>query len=111
MASKSLADLQEEVKKFVEQFNFGWSHYVQYIHLVEEVAELGEALTVHQGDRAAGTGENALADHTDVKEEVGDVLFNIIQIANQLQLNLDDVMESTFAHYEKKLANFRTLER
>ena len=110
MTSKSLADLQEDVKKCVERFNFGWSHYVQYIHLVEEVAELGEALTVHQGDRAAGSGENALADHTDVKEEVGDVLFNIIQIANQLHLNLDEVMEGTFAHYEKKLANLKKLK-
>ncbi len=111
MASKSIGDLQEEVKKCVARFNFAWPPYVQYIHLVEEVAELGEALTVHQGDWKAGSGENALADHTDVKEEVGDVLFNIIQIANQLGLDLDEVMKSTFSHYEQKLANLRQFEK
>lgn len=108
MTSKSLSELQKEVEECVEKFDFKWSHYVQYIHLVEEVAELGEALTVHQGDRKAGSGESALADHGDLKEELGDVLFNVIQIANQLNLNLDDVMENTFAHYEKKLRNLKS---
>lgn len=107
MTSKSLSELQKEVKACVEGFNFAWSDYVQYIHLVEEVAELGEALTVQQGDRKAGSGEDALADHNDVKEEIGDVLFNVVQIANQLNLNLDEVMERTFTRYEKKLANLK----
>ena len=76
MTSKSLSELQKEVKEWAEKFNFRWSNYVQYIHLVEEVAELGEALTVQRGDRKAGPGESALADHSDPKEELGDVLFN-----------------------------------
>jgi NTP pyrophosphatase (non-canonical NTP hydrolase) len=107
MTSKSLSELQTHVKQCAEKFNFKWSNYVQYIHLVEEVAELGEALTVQQGDREAGSGESALADHHDLKEELGDVLFNVMQIANQLNLNLDEVMERTFTRYEKKLANLK----
>jgi len=107
MTSKSLSELQKKVKECTEKFNFNWSHYVQYIHLVEEVAELGEALTVQQGDRKAGSGESALADHNDLKEELGDVLFNVVQVANQLNLNLDEVIEETFTHYEKKLENLK----
>ena len=107
MSSKSLTELQKEVKECAEKFNFGWSDYVQYIHLVEEVAELGEALTVQAGDRKAGSGESALADHTDPKEELGDVLFTVMQLANQLNVNLDEVMQKTFIRYEKKLENLK----
>ncbi len=107
MKLETFFGLQKEVQECVEKFNFNWTNYVQYIHLVEEVAELGEALTVHQGDRKAGSGENALADHHDTREELGDVLFNVIQIANQLNLNLDEVMEETFARYEEKLKRLK----
>lgn len=107
MNSKTLQELQKEVKECADRFNFGWTDYVQYIHLVEETAELGEALTVQKGDRKAGSGENALADHSDPKEELGDVLFTVIQLANQLSVNLDDVMKQTFEHYEHKLKNLK----
>ena len=36
--AKSLKDLQIETKEIVEKFNFNWSLYVQYVHLVEEIA-------------------------------------------------------------------------
>lgn len=59
MDIKTLKQYQKEVSELVKQFNFNWSLYVQYIHLVEEVGELGEALTVKEGDRQVGSGEKA----------------------------------------------------
>ena len=108
MTNKSLTEYQTVVQNVAEQFNFNWSNYVQYIHLVEEVAELGEALTVHQGDRAAGSGEKAQADHADPKEELGDILFTVIQLANQLGVNLEEVMDETFQRYDKKLKKLKS---
>ncbi|NCO88350.1 hypothetical protein AUK04_00350 [Candidatus Roizmanbacteria bacterium CG2_30_33_16] len=43
---KFFKQYQKEVAELVKKFNFNWSVYVQYIHLVEEVGELGETLTV-----------------------------------------------------------------
>jgi len=63
---KFFKQYQKEVAELVKKFNFNWSVYVQYIHLVEEVGELGETLTVMQGDRQVGSGEKALADHGDI---------------------------------------------
>ena len=103
MNNKSLEQYQKEVAELVKKFNFNWSTYVQFIHLVEEVGELGEALTVKQGDRKAGSGEKALADHGDIEEEIGDVLFSLIDLANRYNLNLDRIVEETFKRYQKKL--------
>ena len=104
---KTLKNLQKDVKDCAESFNFDWSNYVQYIHLVEDVAELGEALTVDQGDRKAGSGEQALADHTDPKEELGDILFTTLQLANQLNVNMEEVMRETFERYDGKLKKLK----
>lgn len=99
----TIKDSQHKVRDIVKAFNFNWSSYVQYIHLVEEVGELGEALTVHHGDRKSGNGDQALADHSSVEEEVGDVLFTLTELSNQLNLDLAIVLEKTIIRYKKKL--------
>lgn len=101
--------LQKRVRKVVADFGFNWSTYVQYIHLIEEVGELGEALTVHAGDRKAGEGTSALADHNDPREEIGDVLFTTIAIANEIGVDVDEVLEEMFLRYEKKLSKLRSV--
>jgi NTP pyrophosphatase (non-canonical NTP hydrolase) len=103
MDNKTLEQYQKEVAELVKKFNFNWSTYVQYIHLVEEVGELGEALTVKEGDREAGSGERAQADHGDIKEELGDVLFTLMELANKYNVSLTRVMEDTFKRYQNKL--------
>ena len=99
----TLKDYQKKVKELAKKFNFNWSNYVQYIHLIEEVGELGEALTVHKGDRKAGSGEKALADHNDLEEEFGDVIFTLLELGNQLNFDLTATLEKSFERYTKKL--------
>jgi len=107
MVTKTLEQYQKEVFELVKKFNFNWSTYVQYIHLVEEVGELGEAITVEEGDRKAGSGEKAQADHGNIEEEFGDVLFSLIELANKYNISLSKVMEDTFKRYEVKLQKIK----
>ena len=88
MKLKTLTQYQEEVKRLVKKFNLNWSVYIRYIHLVEEIGELGEAIT---------------ADHTDLKEELGDALFGLIDIASQLGISMGEALEDAFRRYEGKL--------
>ena len=44
MNIKTLAQYQKEVAELVKRFNFNWSTYIQFIHLVEEAGELGEII-------------------------------------------------------------------
>lgn len=104
----TLSEHQQKVKEIVRIFNFNWPLYVQYIHLVEEVAELGEALTVYNGDRKSGSGETALADHNDVEEEIGDVLFTILELCNLINLDASELLEKTYNRYENKNKKLKT---
>lgn len=108
MQSKTLQDYQKQTQETVDKFKFDWSTYVQYVHLVEEVAELGEAITVHLGDRKSGSGEQALADHADLIEEIGDVIFSAIAVANKLGIDSTESLEEAFKRYEGKLQKLKT---
>lgn len=103
MDTKTLEEYQKEVANIVKRFEFDWSSYIQYIHLVEEVGELGEALTVKEGDRQNGSGEKGQADHGNIEEEFGDVLFTLMELANKYNISLSDVMKDTLNRYQRKL--------
>lgn len=103
MNSKTVEQIQKEIHEWVRDKGLKWSLYVQYIHLVEEIGELGESLTVFQGDRKQGSGEKALADHGNVEEEIGDSLFAIISIANELNLDIEKILNETFIRYDLKM--------
>lgn len=100
---------QKDVDEILDKFPFSWSNYAHYAHLVEEVGELGEAMTVYEGDRKAGSGEAALSDHSDMKEEIGDVLFALVRIANKVGVNLDEAIEYTIKRYSSKLEKYNKL--
>lgn len=107
MVSKTFIEYQREVNTCAKKFKFRWSNYVQFMHLVEEVGELGEAITVREGDRKAGVGTQALADHADVREEIGDVLFTVLQLGNQMKINTAQALDDTLRRYRKKLRNYK----
>ncbi len=98
-----LKELQKQIKKWTDQKGFKWSSYAEYCHLVEEVGELGEALTVQHGERQAGSGNKGDANHSDMEEEIGDVLFSTIVIANRYKLDLEKVFDKTIKRYDKKI--------
>lgn len=103
-----LNNLQEKTKKWTDEVGFKWSSYAQYCHLVEEVGELGEAITVKEGERNAGSGHKGLADHSDLSEEIGDALFSLTVIANNYGINLEKSFIDTMIRYNKKMKNNKT---
>ncbi|MBN1503356.1 hypothetical protein JW930_07490 [Candidatus Woesearchaeota archaeon] len=98
-----LNGLQIRVKEWTSEKGFKWSDYAAYCHLVEEVGELGEALVVKHGERKSGTGQIGDADHYDIEEEIGDVLFSTIALANRFNIGLDHCLDKTFDRYDKKV--------
>jgi NTP pyrophosphatase (non-canonical NTP hydrolase) len=99
----NLSDIQDTVKKWVSEKGFKWSTYAQYCHLVEEVGELGESIVVANGEREPGDGAKGLADHSDINEEIGDVLFSTIALANQYNIDIEKCFQNTLKRYDAKV--------
>lgn len=95
----TLKQAQKITKDWIGKKGFKWSAYAAYCHLVEEVGELGEA----HGEREAGSGELGYADHSDMEEELADVLFSIMDIANRYDIDLEESFKKTMKRYDKKV--------
>ncbi|MBC7707927.1 nucleotide pyrophosphohydrolase [Polaromonas sp.] len=82
----ALADYQQEIDDFVQGYEKPyWSIWSQFARLVEEVGELGRALNHEHGDKIKKASEEP----DDIEGEMGDILFDLMCMANTKGIDLD----------------------
>jgi NTP pyrophosphatase (non-canonical NTP hydrolase) len=93
-----LPEVQAFVDAWIKQRGGYWSPLSQYARLAEEVGELGRELNFRFGDkpRAAKDADGSITD------ELGDVLFIVILLANDLGVNLASALAATLKKYERR---------
>ncbi|WP_048146472.1 nucleotide pyrophosphohydrolase [Pyrococcus abyssi] len=90
-----MKELQEEVNELIQKLGGYWTPAQMLTALVEEVGELADVILSFEGVK----GEK---DYNKLKEEVGDVLFALICIANYFQINIEDALRETIAKYSRR---------
>ena len=86
----SLEKIQKDVDDWVQQFDPAyWPILEQYTQLNEEVGELGKLLLHYYGHKKLKEGER----EAPIGEELADVLFPIMCIANQEGINLQEAWD------------------
>ena len=92
----SLPEIQQAVHAWISQWEEGYFHPLSNLaRLTEEVGELARELNHRFGDKP----RKASDDVADVAEELGDVLFVLVALANQLDVDLDEAMRATLTKY------------
>ncbi len=75
-----------------------WSPLSQYARLAEEVGELGRELNFRFGDKPRASKDAAGS----IADELGDVLFIVVLLANDLGIDLASTLETTLKKYERR---------
>lgn len=89
---KTLSDLQKQVDKWISQYGGGyWDPLSMLAALIEECGELAKEINYQQGYKPKKSKER---DHN-IKEELADVLFALICIANYYKIDLEEELEKT----------------
>lgn len=92
----------EEAQQSVDQ----WIHLhgVKYFHqltnmtlLMEEVGELSRWMAREYGEQSYKQSEDALKAKEAIQEEMADVLWVLLCLANQCGVNLDEALQKSFA--------------
>lgn len=84
---KSMKDLQAEVDTYIGQFKEGYfSPLAMLARLTEELGELAREINHYYGEKPKKSTETEKA----IEEELGDLLFVIICLANSLNINLEE---------------------
>ena len=91
-----LKRLQSEVDAYIQQFREGYfPPLVNLARLAEEVGELARELNHRFGPKTKKPDEP----EGDAALELADILFVIVVLANQLDVDLDEAMERTLSKY------------
>ncbi len=93
-----LAGIQQFVDAWIMQRGRYWSPLSQYARLAEEVGELGRELNFRFGDKLRTVKDDAGS----ISDELGDVLFVVILLANDLGVDLTSALTATLQKYESR---------
>jgi NTP pyrophosphatase (non-canonical NTP hydrolase) len=97
-----LRDAQREVDEYIGQFELGYfPPLVNLARLMEEVGELARELNHEFGPKTKKADEPA----GEIALELGDILFVLVVLANQLEIDLEDALERTISKYRVRDAD------
>ncbi|BCA85511.1 hypothetical protein EsVE80_10340 [Enterococcus saigonensis] len=99
MTKKTLYQMQHEVDDYIAQFKVGYfSPLAQLARMTEEVGELAREVNHYYGEKQKKANE---APNT-VAEELGDVFFALLLMANSLEIDLTEVFDQNMAKFNQR---------
>ena len=97
----TIKEAQQAVDQWIKQYGVrSFSELTNMACLTEEVGELARVMSRKYGDQSFKEGESQ-----DLSEEMADVLWVLICLANQTGVDLTDALEKSF---QKKTARDKT---
>jgi NTP pyrophosphatase (non-canonical NTP hydrolase) len=97
-----LRDAQKQVDAYISQFKLGYfPPLVNLARLMEEVGELAREMNHEFGPKTKKADEP----HGEIALELGDILFVLVVLSNQLGIDLQQALERTLAKYQVRDAD------
>ncbi|SHE59986.1 NTP pyrophosphatase, house-cleaning of non-canonical NTPs [Atopostipes suicloacalis DSM 15692] len=94
-----MEEMQQVVDDYIRQFKVGYfSPLAMMARVTEEVGELAREINHYYGEKQKKSSE----DEKEIEEELADVLFIIITMANSLDIDLTEAFEQTMRKFETR---------
>ncbi len=94
----TIQEAQEKVDKWIKTYGVRYfNELTNMACLTEEVGELARVIARKYGDQSFKKGENA-----NLGEEMADILWVLICLANQTGINLTDELQKSFEKKTKR---------
>jgi NTP pyrophosphatase (non-canonical NTP hydrolase) len=89
-------DAQKEVDDWVQNYKTPyWAPLSQLASLTEEVGEVARVLNYIYGDNVKKEGDTEKYNAEDLSDELADILFSVICLANSHDIDLDEAFART----------------
>lgn len=97
--SRTLSDYQQEIDTMLQAYEKPYWHPLsQLARMSEEVGEVSRILNHQFGDKPKKPGEQ----HEDLADELADVLYTVICLANSQGIALDEPLKRAIAKLETR---------
>ena len=101
VAQESLENIQNEVDDWIKNHGGYWSPLSMLASIMEEVGEISREINHLEGFKPRKPTEK----EGELSQEVGDLLFSVICLANYYKINLNEEIESVIKKYTKRDAD------
>jgi NTP pyrophosphatase (non-canonical NTP hydrolase) len=99
---KTMDQLQKEVDQYISQFKEGYfSPLAMIARLTEELGELAREVNHHYGEKPKKNSE----EEKTIEEELGDLLFVVICLANSLDISLEEAHDRVMHKFNTRDKN------
>lgn len=99
MNEKNMKKMQEEVDEYISQFKEGYFGPLSMMaRLTEEMGELAREVNHFYGEKPKKNTE----EEKTMEQEIGDVLFVIICLANSLQIDLEESFNMVMDKFQSR---------
>lgn len=99
MNTKSIDTLQKQVDDYIGQFKEGYfSPLAQLARLTEELGELAREINHYYGEKPKKDTEKP----RELEEEVGDLFFVLISLANSLEIDLGRALDGVMDKFNQR---------
>lgn len=93
----NMKDLQKKVENFVKKYNLKHSPEINTLDLVAEVGEIAKEIleSTNYGKKKAKASKK-------IKLEIGDAFYSLINLANSLNIDLEEALELVLQKYKER---------
>ncbi|PTL40349.1 nucleotide pyrophosphohydrolase [Alkalicoccus saliphilus] len=99
MEGKTMEEMQKQVDDYISQFKEGYfSPLAMTARLTEELGELAREVNHYYGEKPKKDSEDAKS----MEQEIGDVLFVMICLANSLDIELEESFDLVMEKFQTR---------
>lgn len=96
---KSIQEMQKEVDTYISQFKEGYfTPLAMMARLTEEMGELAREINHYYGEKPKKDSE----EEKTVEQELGDILFVMICLANSLNIDMEESFELVMKKFQTR---------
>ncbi len=89
--------MQNDVKEFIQKYNLEGNYQIKFTDLVSEVGELGKELI-----KGSNYGSKEYKNTDDLELELGDCLFSLLALSEELGIDSNKALKSVLSKYKKR---------
>lgn len=96
--NKKMKNLQKRVLDFTKKYNLAHSNEISSLDLVSEIGEVAKEIL-----KSTNYGQTPPQKREELKKEIGDVLYSLINLANSNEIDLEEAISLVLEKYKKRL--------
>lgn len=94
----NIKEIQEKVKEFCKKYNLEAPPEHRVLDAMSELGEVAKEIL-----KMSNYGREKLKFRKEINNELGDLLFSLITIANYFNVDLEEALNMVLEKYEKRL--------